>query len=513
MEGLARGWFEHLNRKEDLAKNSEIDWKLGPVSEHRLWVNTLHYHYWAYDLAEASRQGGELGRVALRVLSRLLSDWLSKCDIEKPGARELAWNPYTIATRLAYWISALNLMDKNALEPGLREELIKSAFKQASYLYHHVEWDLRGNHLLRDASGLAWACRFFSGGEANKWMRRARELAVSQAEEQVLPDGGHFERSPMYHVHAMEDVLSLALLLEDKGAADKMRSAWARMADFIKWMRHPDGEVPLFNDGAMNAVCLPGGMLSFSELAGSRLDAELPAGGKLISHSGMAAWHKDPWTVFFDVGPIGPDYQPGHGHADTLTIECSYRGSRLFVDPGTYCYDQDERRLYDRSTRSHNTVCIDGEDSSEVWSIFRAGRRARPVGVQADFSGHGFETSAGHDGYDHLPGRPRHYRRLSLDRDCLCIIDRIEGGRRHRLEGGLLVSPEWKAEETPGGWELNHDGSRVEVLVKGPKGLRLCRERAWYHPEYGLERDTVRLTWSLETTLPVEVQTVVQRVS
>ena len=37
----------------------------------------------------------------------------------------------------------------------------------------------------------------------------------------------------------------------------------------------------------------------------------------------------------------------------------------------------DERRRYDRSTAAHNTVSIDGTDSSEVWQIFRVGRRAK----------------------------------------------------------------------------------------------------------------------------------------
>ena len=106
-------------------------------------------------------------------------------------------------------------------------------------------------------------------------------------------------------------------------------------------------------------------------------------------------WHGDPWSVFFDVGEVGPAVQPGHAHADSLTFECSFRGRRLVVDPGSFAYDACARRTYDRGTRSHPTVVIDGADSSEVWHVFRLGRRARPVGVEVKIGESGFDATAG----------------------------------------------------------------------------------------------------------------------
>src|SRR5207248_1950066 len=118
--------------------------------------------------------------------------------------------------------------------------------------------------------------------------------------------------------------------------------------------------------------------------------------------------------LFFDAGPVGPDYQPGHAHADTLSIECSYRAERLIVDPGTFSYDRDARRNYDRSTAAHNTVSVDGQNSSEVWHIFRVGRRAYPRDVEVVLGSDSFRASASHDGYDQLPGRPRHWRQVEV---------------------------------------------------------------------------------------------------
>ena len=47
-------------------------------------------------------------------------------------------------------------------------------------------------------------------------------------------------------------------------------------------------------------------------------------------------------------------------------------------DSGTSTYERDSERLRQRGTAAHNTVQLGGVDSSEVWSGFRVGRRARP---------------------------------------------------------------------------------------------------------------------------------------
>jgi uncharacterized heparinase superfamily protein len=370
-------------------------------------------------------------------------------------------------------------------------------WQQAAYLERHLEWDLRGNHLLRDLVGLAWAGRFFSGADAERWLTRVASLVPEQIAEQVLPDGGHFERSATYHLHVMEDLLSLALLLEPGEAAEESTLAWARMAECLAWLRHPDGHVPLFNDGGMHAQCEPTRMLALGELLGLNVDPGQRTGGKLFPDTGLVVWHGEPWDVFFDVGRIGADHVPGHGHADTLTVECSFRGRRVFVDPGSFAYDDDAKRRHDRSTVAHNTICIDGANSSEVWHTFRVGRRARPEGVRAEFSSDGFRASASHTGYRHLPGRPVHRRRVEWRRgEALVLVDALEGRGDHHVDGGFLVDPAWQVAAHDRGWTLSSEGRRLRVRVRG-EGLepRLDVEPAVYHPDYGVKVATRRLTW------------------
>ncbi|MHB1421811.1 MAG: heparinase II/III domain-containing protein [Gemmataceae bacterium] len=510
-EELGRGVFRFLNQARTLGRERP-DWRLGAISAERLWTVTLHYHAWAYELAESASRSGPEAAEAATLFRHYLSDWMARCALETPGARDLAWNAYAIATRLIWWIRCHRQLGPRWREWGeFERDFLVSLWQQAAYLRDHLEWDLRANHLMRDAMGLAWAGRFFEEERAREWLKTATRLAVDQAEEQVLADGGHFERSPMYHLHVMEDVFALALLVEDAAARDRLRETWRRMAEFLAWMRHPDGDLALFNDGGLPGTQTVERMLDLGESLGAAIDATPRRGGAFFPDTGLAVWHGEPWTVFFDVGAVGPDYQPGHAHADTLALECSFRGQRLFVDPGTYAYDHDDRRRYDRSTAAHNTVCLDGQDSSEVWHIFRVGRRAYPSDVRVDFSGDGMRAWAAHDGYDRLPGRPRHARNVAVGREgSLTLTDAITGRGDHLVQGGLLLSPEWTATAGAGGWLLENGGLSLRVTVRGPEGLVLTEERQPYHPDYGREVPTTRLSWRVRGRLPVEVLTVIE---
>ena len=509
---LSHGVLQHLNQQKAIG-HAQPDWRLGRVAQDRLWTVTSHYHGWLYDLAEAVLSDPIGSLEAGRLVRHYLSDWLDRCGPAAPGARFLAWSPYAVASRLAWWIRTYQKLGEERVRSwgSMAERFLHSLWEQAAYLSDHVEWDLRGNHLLRNAAGLAWAGQFFDEPEARRWLDQATRIAAEQAAEQVLPDGGHFERSPMYHLLVMEDLWNLELLTPDDAVRRTLNEKLERMFEYLAWIRHPDGQIPLFNDAALNGACPPDEALRAVRPLVLFAREDAVAGGRYFRDTGMAVWHGDPWDVFFDVGPVGPPYQPGHAHADTLSIECSFRGKRLFVDPGTFHYDPDDTRRYDRSTAAHNTVCLDGTDSSEVWGLFRVGRRARPLNVATVIGSSSMQASASHDGYDHLRGRPRHTRSITVrNGGSLAIEDRIEGRGRHEIESGLLLAPEWKVTSISGGWQIERDGARALVVVKGGPDLRLHQSARPYHPEFGMEVRTTRLTWRVNAALPVSATVIVE---
>lgn len=508
---LAAGDLMLLNREYRFGFHRP-DWRLGPRSSQRLWTITLHYHEWLYRLAELAESGELEASQAESLFGHYLADWLNTCGLEQPGARDLAWNAYAIATRITWWIRSHQLMSRAFWdrESELEETLLRALWQQAAYLHGHLEYDLLANHILRDAVGLAWAGRFFDAPEARNWLEIATRLAVKQAEEQIFADGGHFERSPMYHKQVMDDLLSLTYVLEDETARGSIGSAWERMAECAAWIRHPDGDIPLLNDATLTASGEPDRMHDTEESPKGAQMQSAARGGKVFPDLGLVVWHGDSWTVFFDVGPIAVDYQPGHGHADSLTLEASFRGHRLWVDPGTWGYDHDDRRRYDRSTAAHNTICVDGRDSSEVWHIFRCGRRAYTTDVHATMNDDGFTACADHNGYSQLPGSPRLSRKVTLQFDRRLVIeDRCDGQGAHRLSGGWLLAPGWTAQPCDRGWRIHRpECGSLNIVIDGPSELRLAQCPRWYHPEFGVELLATRLEWHVLTTLPVQVTTV-----
>ena len=87
---------------------------------------------------------------------------------------------------------------------------------------------------------------------------------------------------------------------------------------------------------------------------------------------GIIEWKRD-HKLIVDIAKIGPDYQPGHGHADTLSFELSIFGQRVFVNSGISQYENNSERLRQRSTPAHNTVVVNDNISSDVWNSFRVG--------------------------------------------------------------------------------------------------------------------------------------------
>ena len=132
--------------------------------------------------------------------------------------------------------------------------------------------------------------------------------------------------------------------------------------------------------------------------------------------------------AFFDVGPIGPDYQPGHAHADTLSFELSLFGRRVIVNRGVSEYEEGKFRQLERSTISHNTVIINDHNSSEVWGQFRVGRRARPKELLIlKKSNSSFKIRCSHDGYTQFDRGLIHQRTWNITSKKLFIEDYIKG--------------------------------------------------------------------------------------
>jgi uncharacterized heparinase superfamily protein len=105
----------------------------------------------------------------------------------------------------------------------------------------------------------------------------------------------------------------------------------------------------------------------------------------------------------------------------------SFKGRRVFVNSGTSEYGLSAERQRQRGTAAHNTLVLDGENSSEVWAGFRVARRARARLLCATAGDSGFSVVGEHDGYGRLRGGNLHRRRWTLGAQELLIEDTVEG--------------------------------------------------------------------------------------
>lgn len=441
------------------------------ASTSRLWLYNLHYFD---DLTASGWRDRESWHRAL------IARWIA----ENPAGSGAGWEPYPISLRVVNWIKWQ--MAGGALD----ESATQSLAVQARFLRRRLEHHLLGNHLLANAKALVFAGAFFHGREADEWLDRGTRILRRELPEQVLEDGGHFERSPMYHNLVLEDLLDLLQLSRCYGIKlpAVLPESAERMLRFATVMQHPDGDIPLFNDAAIGVAMRPGELGGYASSLGL-LSPPSQSGPAVMERSGFARLALGPTTVFMDVGSVGPDYLPAHAHAGTLSLELSFFDARVVVNGGTSVYGTGAERQRQRGTKAHSTVTIDDADSSEVWAGFRVARRARILRVSWRSDESSSEVIAAHDGYRRLPGQPIHERRLHLTESGLSVEDRIDASGGHTIESRFHLHPEVTAVRHSDSLVIL-ETSRGKVRFVAPAGAELEIVPGTYHPEFGIAAHT-----------------------
>jgi uncharacterized heparinase superfamily protein len=186
-----------------------------------------------------------------------------------------------------------------------------------------------------------------------------------------------------------------------------------------------------------------------------------------------------------DCAPVGPDYQPGHAHADTLSFELSLAHQRVFVNSGTSTYQPGLERDRQRGTAAHNTVVVDSQDSSEVWSGFRVARRARARLVGAQAAAGEVSVEASHDGYRRLPGGNLHTRLWRLGNASLCIDDSVSGTFGH-CDAHFHLHPDIVVEIVTANQVVLHCGGEPLARVTFADAAEVIVAAATWHPQFGV---------------------------
>jgi uncharacterized heparinase superfamily protein len=460
----------------------EKPWGVDAPSQ--LWRYNLHY----FDDLSAFEAG-----TRHRWHVEAIANWIR----DNPPGNSDAWAPYPTSLRVVNWI-------KWALGgAALEAPAIHSLAMQVRTLSQRLEYHLLGNHLFANAKALVFAGLFFEGREADRWLEKGMTILAREIPEQILADGGQFERSPMYHALALEDVLDLINVAnafcdgvprKRKTFVDSWTALAQQMRTWLTAMCHPDGEISFFNDAAIGIAPSPAELERYaSKVVGAPEPAAAAADSFRVLHLAQTGYVRADAldaALLLDVAPVGPDYLPGHAHADTLSFELSLFGQRVIVNGGTSRYGLGPEREAERGTPAHSTLTVDGEDSSEVWAGFRVARRARPFDLAVSYEGQRLRVSCAHDGYRRLAGRPVHRRVWVLQPGVLRVEDWVEG----RFKSAVARFHLHPAVECT----LDASGSSGRLLVTGGQAVRWRAsggsariESSFYCREFG-RRDPTR---------------------
>ena len=369
-------------------------------------------------------------------------------ELVEPARNADTWHPYVVSTRAGNWIAAMSLRAELATKAA-----VDSLRQQLAFVDANVEEDVLGNHVIRNARALVLGGAAF-GDE--RLLEHGRALLERELPEQILADGGHYERSPVYHLVVLRDLFEL----HATGAVDLTR--WLEpMRAFAAALVRPDGAPALFNDGGHDLA--------------PKLDLPEPPGGlSVFPDTGYVVYRDVRTWLAFDCGPPAPDFLPAHAHADALSFQLWSDGRPLLVDPGSYTYEPGADRDWFRSTRAHSTLSLDGRNQYELWGAFRSGPlpdvrllRADPGRTEASVAARGV----------------RHVRVLEWDAAEIRVHDQVEGAGVHDVASRLVWAPNVAASAEPEssketGWVAERFFDRVPTRisvqhVKGPLPLNL----------------------------------------
>jgi uncharacterized heparinase superfamily protein len=478
----------------------------------RLWQFNLHYFDWIRDILIASYGSKSINLYSFCQIQQVTDDWIKSNPIYYFDG----WHPYTTSLRIVNWVYAIKAVPAIA-----QPDLLKSLWIQLNYLYQNKEYFAGGNHLLENLRGLIIGGLLFHSDRAEQIVSKSVEELSAQLDIQILPDGGHYELSPMYHL------IMLALVGESVAA---LKSAnWQvpqsilqhleKMLDFAIKIRLRDGTYPLWNDAAYNISDPLDEVVSFvSQLLGKTVSNPTNALHEKIlesanitpsqinrtilnqqsSHfpnSGYYILRNDSGVeLTFDCASPCPKELPAHAHADCLTIDVHYQGQPIIVDTGTSEYVAGAIRNYERSTLSHNTIELDNRNQSDVWSAFRVGHKAQPFDVRSGVEGEWQWISAAHDGYRQQPPRATHHRWIGLSNESIIIFDWLETRENttycsnfHFVPGLELVTQ--NIENYQYSCKLGDDLLYLQVLGLTKEDKLTWKSsntsQSWYAPEFG----------------------------
>lgn len=400
----------------------------------------------------------------------IIENWLQNNSF----INNIGWDSYPTSMRIINWIKF------SLLHNYFDYKFIKSLFIQMVWLSQRVEYHLQGNHLITNAKALIFGGLFFNGKKSNEIFKYGIKIFENEIEKQILNDGGHYERSTMYHAIILEDILDILQLLKIYKNKNKLfeRKLIAISKKMIVWlsnMSHNDNKISFFNDSTFGIANNINALRKYSKIVTKNYVRSSSEKVSLFKESGFLTFENKYAKLIASVGGITSKEQPGHSHGDNLSFELSLLGKRLIVNSGISTYFYNEDRVLQRSAISHNTLTYKNYNSNDIWSSFRVGRKANVYKDQLMISKNRdcLVASYYHDGFKSIFTNIIHKREWDINKKYFKVTDFINNKKntsiiRYYFHPSVTLKKNY----------LIHSGKKFNYSVKG--GIFKIKNATWY---------------------------------
>jgi len=371
-----------------------IDWY--PAEAWEGWLAELHGFQWLRDLREL---GGE-ARGAAR---HACADWIAECG----SWERLGWRPDILGRRLAAWITHGGFL-LNGADILFRRRFLQSLAEQTRHLSRVVSHGPEGIGRIAAVKALLYAGLTLPGAERR--LTQGLRLLEHELDRQTLPDGGQLERNPSVQFQLMRDLVEirLALISGKQPVPNWLQLAIDRTAPMLRFYRHGDGGLVLFNGSSEGQPALIDNVLAMGQATGKPTSRAVQTGyERMIAKRTL---------VVIDVGKPPPADFAGNAHAGLLSFEMSVGRERLIVNCGAYHGPDAAWRLACRATGAHSTLSVDDRNSVDIRDDGSLGRVPKTIEIDRDEQDGATWLDISHDGYKGS-SRLVHRRRLYLGTD------------------------------------------------------------------------------------------------
>lgn len=423
-------------------------------------LKIYHLNYFDYIHSFDSEKGIEL-----------INKWIN----DNKNSKHISWDPYPISLRIVNWIK---FIIKHSIE---NNEINKSIYEQAFVLSKRREYHLLTNHLFKNIVALLFVGFLFN---EDKWEKWAFKELKKQLKEQLTINNYHFELSPTYHAIFTQDLLDIYNLLMNNGDSNSLKfvkEIKLIIPDVLYWCEYFSNNEEYLKINDVNYERCP-------------TLKELKEYAKLLGIERVVRKHKNHHypvltnnnlSLMMYCAEHQPSYNPAHSHDDLTSFLLWYNKKPILIDTGNFCYDETVERDYSRSTKAHNCFTINEENQSEMWKVFRIGRRSKILKKNISES----KINCSHNGYKRFG--IKYSRTIKTINSGFEIIDSFisKNNRSYKIyfhfhpktnliikEDTLLInntlrikflSPNWKIVETDFYPEMFQKTEKKTVVING----------------------------------------------